>query len=308
MKTIEFEIISSKNPQISQMGYVEVPADEEEMPEWFYYDQSGIPQPRMFTHHDGIGINQIGATDEQEKELDEFLNQVQFELVDFVDDTILLSEEDEHKTYQKGDLIIKINGGAVFEVGIEDYNSSEWDVQYHMAFTPKFNGEIVELDDDIYFEEPFTYEDIEVSKMIHENGAYIIEVPKMVFEDPEETEAIADIFNEYKDAFECAYTKSLVRELGVYGIAHSFITERLKKDSSMKVFDKAFIQDWANSYEDSFEENESLIDLYFMTSDDVETIIKAEYEEELQNARDAQRDYEMGMEEREMELKEEFNF
>lgn len=301
MKTIEFEIISSKNPQISQMGYVEVPADADEDVEWFYYGQNGMPQSRMFTHHDGIGINQIGATDEQEEELNDFLNQVQFEYVDFVDDIIILSEEDEHKTYHKGSLIIKINGGAVFEVETKDYNSSDFDSDYYMAFTPKFNGEVVELDDDIYFEEPFTYEDIEVSKMIQENGAYIIEVPKTVFEDPEETEAIADIFNEYKDAFECAYTKSLVRELGVYGIAHSFITERLKEESSMKVFDKAFIQDWANSYEDSFEENESLIDLYFMTSDDVESIIKEEYEEELQNTRDAQRDYEM-------ELKEEFNF
>lgn len=143
MKTIEFEIISSKNPQISQMGYVEVPADEEEMPEWFYYDQSGMPQPRMFTHHDGIGINQIGATDEQEKELNDFLHQVQFKYVDFVDDIIILSEEDEHKTYHKGDLIIKINGGAKMECEIKE------DIPYKGDFVveviPKFNGEVLPL-------------------------------------------------------------------------------------------------------------------------------------------------------------------
>lgn len=115
MKTIEFEVIFSKNPQIHQEGYVEVPADAEEEVEWFYYNQSGMPQPRMFTHHDGIGISQIGATDEQEKEIDEFLHQIQFDYVDYVDDIIILSEEDEHKTYHKGDLIIKINGGAMEE-------------------------------------------------------------------------------------------------------------------------------------------------------------------------------------------------
>lgn len=307
MKTIEFEIISSKNPQISQMGYVEVPADEEEMPEWFYYDQSGMPQPRMFTHHDGIGINQIGATDEQEKELGEFLHQIQFDYVDYVDDIIILSEEDEHKTYHKGDLIIKINGGAVFEVEIEDYNSSEWDAQYYMAFTPKFNGKVVELDDDVYFEDPFTYEETEISKILQKNGAYIVEVPKTIFEDPEETEDIADIFDEYKDAFECAYTKSLVRELGVFGIASSFIKEKLKEEGSMKIFDESYIQDFGNAWEDSFEE-EKVENLYFMTDDDVESIIENEYEEELQNSRDAQRDYEMELKEREEELKREFNF
>ena len=177
-----------------------------------------------------------------------------------------------------------------------------------MAFTPKFNGKVIELDDDIYFEEPFTYEDIEISKIIQKNGAYIIEVPKIIFEDPEETEAIADILKEYKEAFEYVYKKSLIKELDVYGIAHSFITEKLKEESSMKVFDKAFIQDWASSWEENFEDNESVIDLYFMTSDDVENIIEAEYEEELQNRRDAQIEYELEKKEREEELKREFNF
>ena len=216
--------------------------------------------------------------------------------------------QDENKTIERGSYYLIINEGAQFEVKIEDYNSSEWDAQYYMAFTPKFNGKVIELDDDIYFEEPFTYEDIEISKIIQKNGAYIIEVPKIIFEDPEETEAIADILKEYKEAFEYVYKKSLIKELDVYGIAHSFITEKLKEESSMKVFDKAFIQDWASSWEENFEDNESVIDLYFMTSDDVENIIEAEYEEELQNRRDAQIEYELEKKEREEELKREFNF
>ena len=143
MKTIDFEIIFAKNPQISQRGYVEVPADEEEDVEWFYYNQSGMPQPRMFTHHDEIGISQIGATDEQEEELDEFLSQVQFEYVDFVDNIILLSEEDENRTYKKGDIIIKINDGAKMECEIKE------DIPYRGDFVveviPRFNGEFIPL-------------------------------------------------------------------------------------------------------------------------------------------------------------------
>ena len=30
--------------------------DEDEMPEWFHYDQQGFAVPREFTHHDGIDV------------------------------------------------------------------------------------------------------------------------------------------------------------------------------------------------------------------------------------------------------------
>ena len=111
MKTIRFEICYAKNPQIHQNGYVEVPDGIDEVEEWFFYDQSGNVRSRMFTHHDGIGIDQIGATSEQQREIDKFLELVCVDLTDFVVDTIVWSEEDENETYVRGDLIIQINDG-----------------------------------------------------------------------------------------------------------------------------------------------------------------------------------------------------
>lgn len=303
---IEFKIVSNKNENVYVEGYVTINDEEGEDVDWYYYDAQGFATPQMFIEHNGVdGFK--GATEEQKWEVEQFRADYGEDAF-WIDTAILQSNEAENRTYVRENCTLIINEGAQFEVKIEDYNSSEWDAQYYMAFTPKFNEKVIELDDDIYFEEPFTYEDIEVSKMVHENGAYIIEVPKIIFEDPEETEAIADILKEYKEAFEYVYKKSLIRELGVYGIAYSFITEKLKEESSMKVFDKAFIQDWASSWEENFEDNESVIDLYFMTSDDVESIIKEEYEEEVQNEQDAQRDYEIEVKEREEELKREFGF
>nr|WP_304049909.1 hypothetical protein [Methanobrevibacter gottschalkii] len=109
-KIINFKIINKRNEEIYQEGYVEIPQNVEEPEEWFYYNQSGMVQPRMFTHHDGIGISQIGATFEQEQEISEFLQEVQCDYVDWVEDVILNSEEDEIRTFEKGSLIIELNG------------------------------------------------------------------------------------------------------------------------------------------------------------------------------------------------------
>lgn len=108
MKTIRFEIQSKLNPQIHQNGYVEIPNDEDEVPEWFYYDQQGFAVPRVFTHHDGIGLT---ATDNQEMEIINFNEDIQYNYVDWVHDVILTADEDENETYTKGTLIIQINDG-----------------------------------------------------------------------------------------------------------------------------------------------------------------------------------------------------
>ena len=110
MKTIDFKIISNENDNIYQHGYVEVPDDVEELPDWFYYNQEGLTQPRVFTHHDEIGLTQIGATAEQEAELESFWRALDDEL-DFIDDAILTADEDENRTYVRENLTIIINEG-----------------------------------------------------------------------------------------------------------------------------------------------------------------------------------------------------
>ena len=112
MKTIYFKIIFNKNNNIYQYGYVEVPEDVEDepewfYPEWFYYDQYGLVQPRRFTHHDEIGIR---ATDTQDMEIITFHNEI-FKEIDFINDVILTSEESENRTYSRNNLTIIVNDG-----------------------------------------------------------------------------------------------------------------------------------------------------------------------------------------------------
>lgn len=115
MKTIKFKIISNENKKIYQEGYVEVPEAVEEIPEWFYYDQNGFAIPRVFTHHDEIGITQIGATDEQEADIEEF-NRIIMDEIDFINDAILNAEEDENRTYIRNDITIIVNDGFDVEL------------------------------------------------------------------------------------------------------------------------------------------------------------------------------------------------
>ena len=46
--------------------------DLDEEVEYFFYNQSGLTQPRRFIHHDEIGLTSIGASDEQMSEVDNF--------------------------------------------------------------------------------------------------------------------------------------------------------------------------------------------------------------------------------------------
>lgn len=142
MKTIEFQILYNKNNDIHQEGYVEVPSDVEELPEWFYYDQNGFVVPREFTHHDGIGLTQIGATAEQESELQRFYEIVHLEEVDFIDEVILTADEDEHRTYIRDDITIIVNDGAKAE--LEIFPSTDGDYWAILRFS--FNGEHITMD------------------------------------------------------------------------------------------------------------------------------------------------------------------
>lgn len=105
MKIINFKIKSKKN-EVYQEGYVEIPDDVEESADWFYYNQTGMTQSRPFTHHDGVGLT---LTEEQNYEIEQFKELVQYELVDWVNNVILNAEENEQGTYEKGDIIIQIN-------------------------------------------------------------------------------------------------------------------------------------------------------------------------------------------------------
>lgn len=216
MKTIEFQITYAKNENVYENGYCEIPDDLDEEVEYFFYNQSGLTQPRRFIHHDEIGLNRIGATDEQMSEVDNFKLELA-EFVDFIAEAIELAEEDDNRTYFKGDLIITINEGAKFTVLFEDYNNPEWDSQYYMAATVMFNNQRVVLDEDVFFEDPYTYEDYNVgSDVIYENGAYVVEIPKSYWEDDKSGITKEEIINNYTEAFRDAYAQTISKNLGVW--------------------------------------------------------------------------------------------
>ena len=281
MKTIEFKISSIKNPQIHQDGYVEVPSDENEMPEWFYYNQTGMAQPREFTHHDGIGITQIGATDEQLAELDAFDLAIHRDFVDWVNEVILLSRESDNRTYRKGDIVIKINEGAKLDINVCNHSTEEgWDSDYYLGFRLHFNGKLVELDEDVYFEDPYTYDEIKVSDILKlSNNLYVVEVPKDYFEADWDDPYRREVIDEYKEAFEKVYRETLVREVGVFGIASSLLKDKLMKENDKRIFDECYIQDFGNAWEDDFLEDD-LVTLYYLTDDDVEKAVIDAWEDE----------------------------
>ena len=108
---IEFQIRYAKNEQIYMNGFVEFELNEDEEEtdvEWSYYDQNGFAIPRQFVHHDGV---ELTPTDEQNAEMDAFLEAVNVDYVDYVQDVIMTSNEKEEETYRRGDIIIDINGG-----------------------------------------------------------------------------------------------------------------------------------------------------------------------------------------------------
>ena len=278
MKTINFKIIYNENEDIYQVGYVEVPDDIEEESDWFYYDQNGFAQPRVFTHHEGV---ELTATPEQIAEIEKFNEIIYVDEVDWVNDVILTAEEDENHTYVRNDITIIVNKGAEFELEYSDYHSKDWDSDYYMAFTPKFNGEKITLGSEVIFEDPYTYDEFEVGKdILYEKGAYIVEIPKEWWEDSDNQEIRTQIIEHYTDAFEQAYRKTLAYDVGVFGISSNMYEEKLKAENDIKVFDQAHIQDFGNAWEDSYVDDEDLWVLYNLTSEDVENAVKGEWKEQ----------------------------
>lgn len=141
MKTINFEIIANKNENVYQKGYIEIPEDIEQTPEWFYYNQNGFAIPRVFTHHDDV---ELTATDEQIAEVEEF-NEAIMDEIDFINDAILTADEDENRTYVRNDITIIVNDGfdvklvCIEKIG-EDWGGNNLLFRYNIKDLPLLNS------------------------------------------------------------------------------------------------------------------------------------------------------------------------
>lgn len=206
---ISFKVVSNRNPDVHIEGYVTINDEKAEDVDWYFWNGTGY-QSMRFIFHDGISIK--GSTIEQENELAQFESDLSDEGI-WIDDVILQSDDTENRTYVRENLTLIINEGAKFEIEYEDYNSKEWDSQYYMKFIPKFNGKKITLHEDVYYEEPYTYEETKVSDLVYDNG-YVIEIPKSFWED--DCDYKDEIISYYTESFKKAYAQSISRELLIY--------------------------------------------------------------------------------------------
>lgn len=297
-KIVDFKIIAKENENITLTGCVDINTIDDDEPDFEYANSQEFYTPQRYWN---IQAETSWKLDEEEQMIRENIcNKVDADVCgDYSENAQCLWDfQDENKTIERGSYYLIINEGAKFEVEYEDYNDPEWDAQYYQSFKLFFNGEQVYLDDEVYFCNPYTYEE---SKLISENGEYIVELPKIVWEDPDETEEIASIMEEYKKEFERIYIKSLISQLGVFGEAYEFIKEKMIETDNDKKFNESYLQEWANATEEEFESCD-ILELSNMTSDDVKNIIKEDYEEEEELRRDAARDHELAIQELEREL------
>ena len=100
--TIYFKI---ENENCEEKGYVEIYDDDEYMPEFYYWNNTGYQCQEIVEHkREEIG----GLTDKQINEIEEFKQLVNNTYVDKVLDFIFMSDEDEVAEINLGELTIKV--------------------------------------------------------------------------------------------------------------------------------------------------------------------------------------------------------
>lgn len=312
---VSFKIVSNKNENVYCEGYVTINDEEAEDVDWYYWTGNGYDS-RPYYHHDAEQIT--GLTREQSNEIDEFINDYMDDAL-WIDDAILQSEEDEDRTYVRKNCTLIINEGAKLELVDEiNYNPNDnpfGDMNFYALLSFKYNGKVINWDEEYLQEVAERIDDTyagegkysiinDTTIEIEIYGGYDEELDMYVGLSGANEES-RELIKEHLEDVSEVYKKQLISNLGVFGIACSYISEYLYSKRDMKRFDQAYIQDWGSSVEDDFE-SYSINELFFMTSEDVEKIIKENHEEELQEMEDAQRDYEREQEELQKKWEQEF--
>ena len=271
---VTFKIISNRNNEVYVEGYVTINDEEAEDVDWYYYNGQGFPTTQMFIEHDGVKIS--GATDQQRWEVEQFRGDYGQDEY-WIDNCILQSDAEENRTYVRENVTLIINDGAKTE--LEIIPSTDADYWATLRFT--FNGEHLtmgQLDDDIVSELAS-----DIDSIYGDEEKYLIdgdierEISKYYWSDDKfEKEMSDNLQEEILEKFESAYAKQLVADIGVYGIAHSIIKEDLlNSEDPVQAMNEGYLDKIASNWEQSFEDMD-VAELYFMTSEDVENIIREE--------------------------------
>jgi len=269
---VSFKIVSNRNPEVYTDGYVEINDAEAEDCDWYYYDAQGMPNTQFFVEHNGVdGFK--GATDKQKWEVEQFRGDYGEEDW-WMTQAILESDVEENRTYVRENLTLIINEGAKMECEIKEIETC-WEYQYVVELIPRFNGELIDLagfmDEKNIIFDPYGVGDDDAKFFIEEGHIYF-EISKDWFEgDEEDKEDNLKIF--INPEAENIYKQYLTSKLGVYGIASRIYEEEHGK------LDESGCDKFANNWEQSFE-SEDVVELYSLTSGDVERIIKEDMQHE----------------------------
>ena len=102
--TIYFKI---ENQNCEEKGYVEIYDDDEYMPEFYYWNNTGYQcQERIHHKKEEIG----GLTEEQIEEIEDFKELVNNTYVDRVLEFIFMADEDEINEMEMGELTVYVGG------------------------------------------------------------------------------------------------------------------------------------------------------------------------------------------------------
>ena len=102
-KIIYFKI---ENKNCTEQGYVEIYNDDFYMPDWYYWKNGQGYVQQEIVEHKREEIT--GLTDEQYNDIEEFKNLVNNKYVDWVQEYIFMSDEDEKDFLQIGELKITV--------------------------------------------------------------------------------------------------------------------------------------------------------------------------------------------------------
>ena len=271
---VSFKIVSNRNPEVYTEGYVTINDEEAEDVDWYYYDAQGMATSQMFVEHDGVdGFK--GATDKQRWEVEQFKGDYGEDAF-WIDECILQSDDDENKTHVRENLTLIINEGAEMECEVTETNDGD----YWGILDFKFNGKRLGLDEDLMEELAenidSTYAQEERYEILNDTSI-ACEISKNhygVYEDDEYyIEETNDVMKSHIEDAKKVFAKQLVRNLGVYSIASRIYEEKHGK------LDESGCDKFANNWEQGFE-SDDVAELYLMTEEDVERIIKEELEED----------------------------
>lgn len=199
---VEFSVISKENSDITISGYAYTDSFDDDEIDIIFYNNQGLEAGHY------IPSNPYNDLSDEWKDYE--LIKEAFQTDDlFIQ--FLYDYGDENRTVDRGDYLLKINEGASFELIVEDYESPDWDTQFHMCFQPKYNGKPVEMDEDRVITHPYTGEEIQIKTITYDYG-YILEVPKNYWDADEKKQK--EIIKEFVWAFEDTYNemKGIIEE------------------------------------------------------------------------------------------------